>query len=116
MAGFTRKDRPADLDAYIKNGRRTPMKVNATATYEASFASWYANLQPQWRKSDDGKFVAEGSGDWAIMLRPGANGFVNILAGVAGIAQVAKEEVLLYYVRDVRWTIREVLAAQRIHG
>jgi len=51
---------------------------------EARYITWWTGLQPNWRKSTNGKLVFSRviGGDWKQLRRPGLNGLVSVIAAL----------------------------------
>ena len=76
---------PEAVKAWIQRARAPAWRptITDTAAYEADFKSWWAALQPSWRKSSSGDVVfSRVDGDWEDVCRPGLNGMLSVMAGL----------------------------------
>ena len=75
--------RPLCVSEWIRRGRSTTWRpvISSIPALEKSFEEWWTNLQPDWRKNDDGSIVfASVDGDWEILRKPGLNGILSAIA------------------------------------
>lgn len=71
-------------------------------------------MNPEWRTRRDGQLVIGGSGDWSSLMRPGKNGFVNVIASLATLREVMDNpEEWANILVDVQWVVAAVLDAKR---
>ena len=78
-------NRPKAVKAWIQRARAPAWRpaITDTAAYEAEFKSWWAALQPKWRKSSSGNVVfLRVDGDWEEICWPGLNGMLSVMAGL----------------------------------
>lgn len=77
--------RPDAIKAWIGRARSSTWRpvISDTSVYESEYMSWWAALQPSWRKSSDGGIIfAKVEGNWEILRRPGLNGILSVMAGL----------------------------------
>lgn len=78
------------------------------------WSQWWASLQPDWRVKRDGRFIREGTGDFAGVRVGGINGTLNLVWSLAmwlkgldrGLVTDGGREEWLEAVRDVAWALR----------
>ncbi|KAI0069349.1 hypothetical protein K474DRAFT_1681015, partial [Panus rudis PR-1116 ss-1] len=110
--GFPRSHRPADVDNWIHNGRRTRIVVRKPDVYEEQWTTWWRSINPAWRETVEGHTVIGGDGDWSMMYKPGTNGFLTVIGALVGLKDVTDDERWRATLCDVRWTIGKVLEAK----
>jgi hypothetical protein len=49
--------------------------------FAKEWQAWWRGLNPGWR-IEDGVFLKEAKGSWEALRKPGANGFLGVLAGL----------------------------------
>ena len=77
--------RPQCVSEWIRRRRSTTWRpvISSILALEKSFKAWWTNLQPDWRKDNDGSIAfANVDGDWEILRKPGLNGIVSAIAGL----------------------------------
>lgn len=76
--------------------------------------AWWKRINPEWREPAGDVLAMRGEGDWSKMFIPGVNGFVNVLGSLLGVRDTERNDAKwASVVRDVRWTVGQVLAARR---
>jgi len=79
------ESRPSCILEWIRRGRSTTWRpvITSIPAFEKSFEAWWSNLQPDWRKNDNGSIVfATVDGDWEELRRPGLNGIHSVVAAL----------------------------------
>jgi hypothetical protein len=74
--------RPQCVSEWIRRGRSTTWRpvISSIPALEKSFEAWWTNLQPDWRKNDDGSIAFTNiDGDWEILRKPGLNGILSAI-------------------------------------
>ncbi|KAJ7436813.1 hypothetical protein B0H11DRAFT_2255890 [Mycena galericulata] len=90
-AGLSTKNRPAEVQAWIRAGRGLRAKgsydagITDLGDYAKRWTAWWDSLQPTWRKRGaDGQWMVGGTygEDWATLWFPGQNGCVSLVASL----------------------------------
>ncbi|KAI0069938.1 hypothetical protein K474DRAFT_1569007, partial [Panus rudis PR-1116 ss-1] len=101
--GFSHAKRPEAVATWMKNGRRGRISVKGPH-FVAEWNEWWADVNKGWRKPDDrGKLVVVEDGDSTVMMKPGRNGFLNVIGALCGLKDVADADIWAAELRDVRW-------------
>lgn len=82
---WTSRARPASLPDYTK-GKRT-----FTAFVDSIF-TWWASIQPDWRKFERGRVCCEVHGEWDALYAPGVNGLLNVVMLAYWWAKILEED------------------------
>lgn len=69
---------------------------------------WWNGINPEWREREDGRPIIGGSGDWAMMIKGGINGFLMVLSSLVGLKDVADIDDWRVALRDVEWVLQHV--------
>lgn len=119
--GKVKCERPAQLAFWVRDrrGRSAPPFVHDVPAFEKCFWAWWSCLQPEWRIVP---LRQEGSGNWAALSAPGANGMLGVVAclcwwgkAVFGLKDDRKlvvggnESQWLDAVADVTWVFEELI-------
>ncbi|KAJ7475636.1 hypothetical protein B0H11DRAFT_1640478, partial [Mycena galericulata] len=77
--------RPKAIAVWIKNGRRPtkipPIDLNILVP---AWWEWWGAISPPWRKKNAaGRPIIGGHGGWGDLVRPGGNGMLTVLLGLA---------------------------------
>ncbi|KAF7791378.1 hypothetical protein EIP86_002392 [Pleurotus ostreatoroseus] len=110
--GFATAFRPSEIALWIQNARRHTIVPKNRDAYKAQWWKWWANLNPKWRSSADGRPVIGGVGDWSTLFKSGRNGFLMIFASLVGLRHATDEEDWLTALADVQWVLQQVLEAK----
>jgi hypothetical protein len=117
------RGRPSEVDWWIGRARKRMPTIKDPTALARSFWAWWKGLQPSWREASDvsGPLTSAHrviNGDWAVLDRPGQNGFLSVLAVLSwwGRAVVVDEgsAVLLSHewreaCADVQWVMQSML-------
>ncbi|GJF00229.1 hypothetical protein PsYK624_165090 [Phanerochaete sordida] len=112
--GLPTPGRPKEVTWWVARGRKPRFQVDAEdrPSYADRFIQWWSACNPPWRERDpDGHPVPGGAGDWASMLKPGANGICTVIACLVGLSIAADVKTWTRSVRDVHWVVRQLLVA-----
>jgi hypothetical protein len=78
-------NRPKLIGDWIQRKRSPTWRppIENVDAYGEQFTKWWFGLQPEWRRSEDGKVLVESvAGDWSAMKRSGKNGLLSVLAAL----------------------------------
>ena len=117
------KHRPDAVHWWISHARTSRPPVRDVNMFAKEFWTWWCALQPAWRKlsipsSTQLAFTpCTIAGEWTIMDKPGANGFLSVLAALnwwGAQIKVDGAESYLWHaaVADVRWVIEQLIEAR----
>ncbi|KAJ7602659.1 hypothetical protein DFH06DRAFT_1019121 [Mycena polygramma] len=134
-------NRPLQLSLWVKagrgikptTGRPAPMAegrgppIASLAVYGADWWRWWAKVQPEWRVQDTGRrerfvreqYPAATRANWGDMRHPGPNGALSFVSTLywwgkaLGSGEQEDRESWADAVRDVRWVLKGLLAAER---
>ncbi|KAG5716552.1 hypothetical protein E4T56_gene16353 [Termitomyces sp. T112] len=131
--GLPRRLRPSEVSRWIKRGRgRGGGQVIVVDIEEFSKAwwKWWTDMQPKWREHDAHDKpkqvmpVRAEDEDWTCLQKPGANGMINVVAGLHGWGVAIKKQIpsesgrrkadWLYAVEDCRWVMERLLEYLKI--
>ena len=79
------KNHPECIQEWMWHRRSTSWKlpINGVSTFESSFMSWWALLQPDWWLLADGRInFSAMEGNWDGLRRPGWRGLHNVVVGL----------------------------------
>lgn len=85
LGRLSSKGRPDVIQMWISRGRSTSWRPSITDTklYGKVFNTWWANLQPLWRISNNGTINLQLlDGDWDCLRKPGLNGLQSVIAAL----------------------------------
>ncbi|GJF00408.1 hypothetical protein PsYK624_166960 [Phanerochaete sordida] len=111
--GFSPTDRPEALGLWVKKGRKKHIEIKNPCTFCSAWYHWWKSVNPAWRREAGDVLAIEGDGNWSTMFLPGPNRFLNVLGSLLGVRDIERnDEKWICAVRDVRWTVSQVLAAK----
>ncbi|KAJ7150424.1 hypothetical protein C8R46DRAFT_838881, partial [Mycena filopes] len=79
--GFSTDGRPVQVHTWIKGARKGKPRIVDSAKFGREWKGWWRGLNPEWRFQGS-ELVKEGKGPWDAMRKPGANGFLGVLAAL----------------------------------
>ncbi|KAJ7790285.1 hypothetical protein B0H14DRAFT_2292083, partial [Mycena olivaceomarginata] len=79
--GFGTEGRPEEIQVWIRYARKGTPKIKSMEKFAKEWEGWWMALNPEWR-INDGALVKEVKGSWEPLRKPGANGFLGLLAGL----------------------------------
>lgn len=112
--GFSATGRPAAIGVWIQNARKKNMfvPIESRARFLADWFDWWEHINPEWRERDGtGCLILGGDGAWDGMFKPGKCGFLLVLECLVGLHQYACVESFEESLKDVEWTVDQVLRA-----
>ncbi|KAJ7129040.1 hypothetical protein C8R43DRAFT_896852, partial [Mycena crocata] len=112
--GLSKAGRPTVIDVWIKTGRGTDKLPNFSPEKDIpAWWEWWAGLAPTWReKNAAGRPVIGRQGPWGTLAKPGANGMLTVILGLAWwyTAEGEATEDWLAALKDVTWVLRGLLS------
>ncbi|KAJ7915946.1 hypothetical protein B0H13DRAFT_2323814 [Mycena leptocephala] len=81
VKGFGAEGRPEEIQTWIRYARKGTPKIKDMNKFAKEWQAWWTRLNPEWR-IDDGALLKEARGSWETLRKPGANGFLGVLAGL----------------------------------
>ncbi|KAJ7702594.1 hypothetical protein B0H16DRAFT_1347527, partial [Mycena metata] len=133
-------DRPSQLSQWVGVGRGSRGGKMATdgpeipslAIYGTKWWNWWGTLQPEWREAAVGKpgrfsrtsYPPKTPENWVKLRLPGPNGMLGVVATLywwgkklkEGGGQREDEEDWVEAVRDAKWMMNGLLAAEKVVG
>ena len=79
------ESRPLCIQEWIRRARPTTWRpvITSIPAFEKSFEAWWNNLQPDWRKNDDGSIAFDNvDGDWEKLRKAGLNGIHSVIVAL----------------------------------
>ncbi|KAJ7481079.1 hypothetical protein B0H11DRAFT_1724725, partial [Mycena galericulata] len=109
--------RPGAIGAWIKNGRRlNKIPLINLETHVPGWWEWWGGIAPAWRKKDAaGRPIIGGHGSWGDLVRPGGNGMLTVLLGLAWWYKTEGKTTAEWVaaVKDVAWVLGGLLSEAR---
>ncbi|KAJ3521327.1 hypothetical protein NM688_g9029 [Phlebia brevispora] len=84
-SGLPTTSRPPEIGTWIQYARKISIVPKDPNTYVTQWWKWWTAINPGWREIRDGRPVIGGAGDWSALYRSGRNGFLTVLASLAGL-------------------------------
>jgi hypothetical protein len=81
VKGLGTKGRPSQVQAWIKYARKGSPDISDVAAFVKQTKAWWCGLNPDWRVKG-GVLLKEEKGSLDAMRKPGANGFLSVLAAL----------------------------------
>ncbi|KAI0923743.1 hypothetical protein AcV5_009212 [Taiwanofungus camphoratus] len=107
------KKRPADIGVWIKGRRKGGGPTLATpAKFGVQWRAWWYELNPPWRRSDNGTLLKSGNGPWGDLASHGPCGVGLALLTLGWWCPTKEHEMTndwLPAVRDVCWVLWEMM-------
>ncbi|KAI0772182.1 hypothetical protein BC629DRAFT_1529839 [Irpex lacteus] len=105
--------RPVEIKDWVKNGRRHRAQVKAgrVKAFLKGWPLWWAEVNPDWRRMQDGRLTQDNPGSWSSLNHPGTNGLVNVVCALLMYHDISASADWLVSANDVSWTFTQVLAA-----
>jgi hypothetical protein len=79
--GLGTEGRPSQIQTWIKYARKGTPEIADVEGFIEQTKAWWGALNPEWRVKD-GTLLKEEKGSLDAMRKPGANGFLSILAAL----------------------------------
>ncbi|KAJ7595930.1 hypothetical protein C8J56DRAFT_741546, partial [Mycena floridula] len=89
---------------------KLPPNLPKTNEFANIWWAWWSSLNPEWRtRSNNGHMMSEGSGSWEMLLVPGPNGMLNVLACLCwwhlSGKDMSTDSDWLSAIKDVTWAL-----------
>jgi hypothetical protein len=113
---ISRKNRPEQVDVWIRSGREVLPQISNLAAYSESWKHWWATLQPSERRDGESsnlKKVALGINSWAELRKGGINGFYSIISSLSWWLQAIDDsqqlQDFIQTLGDVSWALEQMV-------